>query len=110
VNQAAPGGGSVSADQSELDAANAAYEDYAQQFTNTIETVGSAHDTLAAGAASLWSDIEVGAAQFLLGWNESFQACSETCAIIAGNVGNYWLDLADTDVDQTVTFDLSPQP
>jgi len=101
------GGGTVTAERAVLDAAHDTFEDYAQTFTNTADPLGAAHDSIVSGAGELADKVQTGVAQFLLGWNEAFAASSETCAIIAGNVGNYWLDLSDTDVDATVTIDLT---
>lgn len=103
-----PDDDTISADRTAIEAANDTFNDLAQQFENTIEPLGAAYDSLAAGAASLWSDMSTGASQFLLGWRETLQACGETSGIIAGNVGNYWLDLSAVDVDTSITIDLTP--
>lgn len=99
----------ISADQAALDAAANDFGDWAQQFSNTATPLGSAYDQLQAGAGSLWGELSTASAQFLLGWNEALDTCRETAGIIAGNVGNYWVDLADVDVDTQITIDLTPQ-
>lgn len=94
----------TSADQATLDAASDAFQDYAKQFENTLTPLGAVHDGIVAGAGELTDDVSLGAAKFLLAWRETLQACSETSGIIAGNIGNYWLDLTDVDIDNTVTI------
>lgn len=98
-----PDGGAVAVDQTATDTAKDNFNDYAAKFENTVAPLGVCHDNLAAGAGEFAGSIAAGNAAFLLGWRETLMACSETCGIIAGNAGAYYLDLKKVDVDQAVT-------
>ena len=93
----------VEADDRALESAVDDFNDYAKRFENTIYPLGTCHDNLASGAGEFAGEIATGNAKFLLGWNESLEACSETTGIIAGNIGNFSVDLNDVDVDQSIT-------
>lgn len=79
------------------------FNDYAKQFDNTIYPLGTCHNDIATGAGEFEQHISTGNAKFLLGWRETLQACSETTGIMAGNMGNYAVDLNQVDIDQSVT-------
>lgn len=91
------------AEQAALDGAVDRFNDYAAQFDNTIGPLGTCHDDIASGAGEFADDAASGNAKFLLGWRETLLACSETSGIIAGNIGSFYLDLKDVDIDQSIT-------
>lgn len=94
----------TSAEQDAIDDAVDTFNDYAAQFENTVAPLGtSCHDNLTTGTGEFSQHIAIGNAKFLLGWRETFTACSETAGIIAGNTGDYMVDLTDVDVDHTIT-------
>lgn len=86
-----------------MDGAVDQFNDYGAQFENTVAPLGGCHDNITTGAGEFADDLASGNAKFLLGWRESLLACSETSGIIAGNIGSYWMDLKDVDIDQSVT-------
>lgn len=97
------GSGTTHAEQTAIDTAVDTFNDYAAQFDNTLTPLGTCHDNITSGMGEFAEHVATGNAKFLLGWRETFTACSETAGIIAGNTGDYMVDLTDVDVDQSIT-------
>lgn len=98
----------ISVDPEALHHAQERFGHHAEAFHHRIEALGHAYDHLLVGAGETRDDFELGAAEFLLGWRETFQVCAETARIIKHNVGGYVVDL--TAEDDELAFDLRPEP
>ena len=67
-------------------------------FDNSQQPLSEAHDRVVTGAGELTTELQEGAAQFLLAWEVAFRTMSDGAALVGNNIGKTVVDLKATDV------------
>jgi hypothetical protein len=77
-----------------------------ETFDGAATPLASAYEELLAGAGEFQGDVRRGAVAFMLAWRETFSVCSESAAMVGGNIGSFVVDLQATDAGSVATYKL----
>jgi hypothetical protein len=67
-------------------------------FDNSQQPLTKGHDDVITGAGQFVTELQEGAAQFLLAWEVAFRTMSDGAALVGNNIGKSVVDLKATDV------------
>lgn len=78
---------------------NDQFDNLSAEFDNTRTYISSYADKMLAGAGELSGSMETGAGTFDISWRDTFEVCSTSAALIAGNTNQFSIDLSRLDKD-----------